>query len=234
MGIKITAHLLSSPVVMDDWSPSIDGILEWSILDRLGLLQPNLTREECEKNAPIIAENMPLEKGEISGNWYWKCSSPCYFYEIEYTTQINKRWSPIEDGNPPEWGKRKQKWDSQSGPDKAYRLPLFERVISQIDWYLVGDIDRILDLLNSIKTIGKKGSYGNGQVLKWEAKEIGSDWHLWGPNGELMRPIPVGAIDRPTSFAIKQWGIRPPGRLHQIRCAMPTNTVQPRNDAVSS
>lgn len=225
--LKITAHLATNPVIMDDWSPSIDGILEYVIIERNGLLKPNPTREECEKNAPIIAENMPLERGEISGDWYWKCSSPCYFYAVEYTTQINKRWSPIEDGTPPEWGKRKPKWDSQSGPDKAYRLPLFHRLVSEINWYVVGDRDGILDLLSEAPAIGKKTSYNNGQVLEWEVQAIGNDWHLWGPNNELMRPIPVSGVDRPTNFGIRQWGLRPPGRLYQIRCAMPVHTAKP-------
>lgn len=224
--LRITAHLASPLGVFDDYSPSIDSLLEWLLLDRLGEVQPNPTTEQVEASRTIVDAQLPLLKSEIAGEWYWAASSPCYQILNEQVDRYRKRWNPGIDSPEPNWGKRRAKWSGSEGAEKNYDLPLYLRSISAIFWYVVGDKAGILDLLQDCTGIGKKRAYGYGQVLKWEV-EPHDDWHLWR-DGQLMRPVPVTAIDRNCDFAILNWGWRPPAWLHtnKVRCAMPVHNVK--------
>lgn len=225
--LRITAHLASPVGVFDDYSPSLDGLLEWLLLDRLHLTSPNPTPEQVEQTRSIVDEQLPLLKTEIAGEWYWATSSPCYQILNEQIDRYRKRWSPGIDSPEPNWGKRRAKWSGSEGAEKNYDLPLYLRTTPAIFWYAVGDKNRILDLLQDCTGIGKKRAYGYGQILRWEIETCGEDWHLWR-DGQLMRPIPVTAIDRCCDFAILNWGWRPPAWLHtnKTRCAMPVHTVK--------
>ena len=232
--LKVVAHLGSNLVAFDDYSPSLDGILEYQILDLAGRIVPNPTDKDVEENRPLVWEEMPIARGEIAGDWYWQCSSPCYLYYRESTTHFAKRWTPGTDTPSPDWGKRKPKFNTTQGAEKSFRLPLFVRTAPVITWYVVGDRSYLQSLLNGVTGIGKKRSFGNGLVHRWEVLEHGEDWHLWRQN-ELMRPIPVSWVDRPTSFAIRRWAFRPPGHLisNATQCAMPVTTAQYRDIAMA-
>lgn len=227
--LKITAHLCSPLAVFDNYSPSLDSLLEWLILDRLNLTVPNPSPEQIEKTRPIVDEQMPLLRAEIEREWYWATSSPCYQIFNEQTDRYRKRWNPGIDSPEPNWGKRKAKWSGSEGAEKNYDLPLYLRSTPTITWYGVGDRDRIEELLQDCKGIGKKRSCGYGQILRWEIQPHGEDWHLWR-DGQLMRPIPLEFLpaDQPIDFAILNWGWRPPAWLHtnRIRCALPIYTVK--------
>ena len=226
--LKVTAHLLCGFAAFDDWSPDLAGLLEWLILDARGMASPNPTPENVERSRPIVAADMPLEQGEIGGEWYWKTSSPCYTYSSEYTDKFRKRWTPGIDSPMPEWGKRKQKWDTTQGSEKSYDLPNYIRVTNSLTWYCVGDRVGLEALLINCRGIGKKRAHGHGQTSRWEITHT-SDWHLCGPDGELMRPIPCHLLPGSFSdFAIREWGWRPPAWMHSNKqlCAMPVSTVR--------
>ena len=228
--LKITAYLLSGLAAFDDWSPDLAGILEWLILDARGLAAPNPTPEDVEKSRPIVTEFMPLEKTVIGREWYWATSSPCYSYKAEYASNFRKRWAPGIDSPSPDWGKRKPRWSGSEGHEKSYDLPNYIRVTDAVTWYARGDRVGVETLLAGCTGIGKKRSHGWGQVSRWDVTEVSQDWHLFGPQGELMRPIPLSEIPKevPIDFAIRDWGWRPPAWLHsnKTRCAMPTCTVR--------
>lgn len=226
--LKVTAHLSSPIAVYDDYSPAIDSLLEWLLLDRLNLISPNPTPEQVDSTREIIEAQLPLERGSINGEWYWQASSPCYIIQIEQADRYRKRWEPGQDGCI-DWGKRKAKWNTSEGAEKSYDLPLYLRSTPIMTWYVVGDRAVILDLLQDCRGLGKKRSYGYGQITKWDVEPHEDDWHLWR-DGQLMRSIPIAAMptDRPTDFAILNWGWRPPAWLHsnKTRCAMPIHTVR--------
>lgn len=227
--LRVTAHMATAVAVIDDWSPSLDSLLQWLILDEKGLASPNPTIEEVTKTQLIINELMPLGRAEINGEWYWQSSSPIYCYTREQEDRVRKRWQPGIDSPSPVWGKRKATFDSTQGAEKAYDLPLYLRNPTMISWYCVGDQQGIERLLTMCKSIGKKRSIGNGQILRWEVVLSDSDWHLWGSDGRLMRPIPIDGFDgRPIEFSIRNWGWRPPYWSHENRrkCVMPTNLVR--------
>ena len=227
--LKVTAFLSAGIAVFDDWSPDLASLLEWLILDGRGMASPNPSAQDVEASRPVVDQHMPLTKGIVGAEWYWQTSSPCYTYRNESISKFRKRWAPGIDSPSPNWGKRKAKWDTSQGAEKAYDLPLFVRIPPTITWYCNGDRDEIESLLQGCTGLGKKRAHGYGQVNRWEVEEIGNDWHLFGPNGELMRPIPIAALptDRSVGFAIRDWGWRPPAWLsdNKTRCAMPIHTT---------
>jgi CRISPR type IV-associated protein Csf3 len=220
LNIQVTAHLSSPFFAYDDWSPSLDSLLEYLWLDERGLITPNPSASS------LITADIPLEKGTIGTEWYWKVSSPCYAIKAQTQDRFRKRWDYQESSL--NWGKRKPKWSTSEGAEKSYDLPVFLRHTDRIDWFAVGDPVKVLSLLEKCSGIGKKRSYGYGQIAKWEVKPIENDYHLWR-NGQLMRSIPTEgwATDVPHELAIMRWAWRPPGWLHanQTMCFMPTKTV---------
>ena len=229
MPLKVTAHLLSGFAAFDDWSPDLAGLLEWLLLDARGLAVPNPTPADVEATRPIVEECMPLLRREVAREWYWQTSAPCYSYRLDYEARFRKRWAPGIDSPQPTWGKRKAKWSTSEGQEKAYDLPCYMRLTNAVTWYCNGDRDSIEALLQGCTGIGKKRAHGHGQVSEWEVTEHDDDWHLWGPSGELMRPVPVATLPTtPLSFAIRDWGWRPPAWLpaNKARCAMPVATVR--------
>jgi len=221
--LQITAHLSSPFFAYDDWSPAIDALLEYIWLDERGLISPNPSPKDL-----IIAE-LPIEKGDLGGEWYWKVSAPCYQISAETQDRFRKRWDYQETSL--NWGKRKPKWTTSEGAEKSYDLPVFLRHTERIDWFAVGEPDEVLSLLQQCSGIGKKRSYGYGQVSRWEVKTIAEDWHLWREE-QLMRPIPTERImdagrGCPQGLFILRWAWRPPGWLHsnRVMCFMPTGTV---------
>ena len=233
--LKVTARLSSGIAVFDDWSPDLASLLEWLILDARGMAAPNPSVHDVEASRPVVDEHMPLDKGMVGDHWYWQSSAPCYCYRSESTHKFRKRWAPGIDSPAPNWGKRKAKWDTSQGAEKAYDLPLFVRIPQTITWYCNGDPRAIETLLAGCTGLGKKRAHGYGQVNQWKVTNH-DDWHLWGPAGQLMRPIPVDAMprERPVDFAIRDWGWRPPAWLpaNKTRCAMPVHTV--RADSLAS
>ncbi|MDG2404546.1 MAG: hypothetical protein P8M25_06215 [Paracoccaceae bacterium] len=62
--------------------------------------------------------------------------------------------------------------------------------MSAISWDVVGDIDKIEDLLGDAFFIGKKRTAGYGEVTSWDFKDSETDGFL-GANGQPLRPIPA-------------------------------------------
>lgn len=219
--LKITAYLATPFATYDDYSPSLDSLLEWIWLDARGLATPNPDPES------LIQAPLPLGKGEIGGEWYWQVSSPHYRIECEETTKFRKRWDYHDVAL--DWGKRKAKFHTSEGAEKNYDLPLYLRTTSAIAWYAVGDAAGVRELLAGCAGIGKKRSHGWGQVLRWEVEEVEYDWHLWGPSGQLMRPMPVRLmpLEKVDGAFLLSWGWRPPAWLavNQELCVMPTKNV---------
>jgi CRISPR type IV-associated protein Csf3 len=223
--------MLSAIACYDSWSPSLDSLIEWLILDKLNLASPNPTPEHIEATRPIIEREMPIGRGEIMGEWYWQVSSPSYCIVSEYTDRFRKRWQPGIDSPESAWGKRKAKWSTSEGAEKSYDLPLYCRNTPAITWYVVGDGDAIASQLVDCTHLGKKRSYGNGQVLRWEVEPIKEDWHLWRDN-KLMRPMPYRLLYSDSRILLSEpvtmaWGWRPPVWLsiNKEVCVMPQENV---------
>lgn len=228
--LQITAHLQSPIAVYDNYSPSLDGLLQYFFLLKQGIpINPNPTE------ADLIDVDLPLLKIKLSNDdWYWAVSSPHYQYSEAVIAKYRKRWDYQESNC--NWGKKKAKVDVSVGHTKSYDLPLPVKTVSRIDWFAVGNAKEIMEIITSCKALGKKTSYGYGQVSQWEVCFIDQDYHLFRKD-KLARPIPVeyaqefyeNISSRFVDCPKLVWSIKPPGWLLSNRrmCYLPKhNTVK--------
>lgn len=219
--LRVSVYLSTPFIAFDDWTPSLDQILIWALLDQHGLLLANPDQNRAAKNHDFIAQNLPIEMGDIGGEWYHKCSAPHYLYEDSGILETVRMWTQQDQHL--DWGKSRRAWNVQGFSTKTWRHKDPLRVTPRIDWFCVGDADRILSLTKSIDGIGKRRL---GQVARWQVEQC-KDWHL-SRDGELMKPMPMGLIWRPEQFAIRQWGWRSPINISEniTKCVMPINNAQ--------
>lgn len=222
--LKITAHLSNAIAVYDNWSPSLEGILVYRLLEENNLLSPNPTPEQVSGVEEFLKQNLPVKRRKIKDEFYWCVSSPCYVVNSEQTDRYRKRWDNHE--NNLDWGKRKPQFKTSEGAEKSYDLPLYTRLTDSISWFVVGDKTGIKELLQSVTHIQKKRSYGNGEVKEWEISASYEDYHLWR-NGKLMRPVPVRLLDQKLDNPQLAWGWKPPTWLaiNKELCYMPKDNV---------
>jgi hypothetical protein len=220
--IQITAHLAVPLGVTDNFSPKIEGIIEYSVRESLGMLDPNPIRLE-----DIRPVELPLQK-HSSGFYY--CSSPHYLVERESQSRYRKRWDYQEKCL--DWGNKKAKFSGSDGHFKAYDMPLFLNHTSRIDWFVLGEPSNILAALNRITHLGKKRSLGNGLVKKWDIKLIENDWSLWNNKGQIMRPIPASIYQDvfhkplPLDLVVTAWRLPSWHIENQTLCVVPRENVK--------
>lgn len=113
---------------------------------------------------------------------------------------------------------------ARQGRYRARRMPLLVTPCSSVTWHAVGDPEAITQLLHDVRSIGKKRSSGEGQVLGWDvtpAPDLDpvTAAHLH-PDGTLGRPTPPACL--PTlghqveGGGFGRAGIRPP-YMHPAR-----------------
>lgn len=233
--LKIVAEMLTPLAVSDDWTPSLESVLEWLILQEQQMIVANPTEQDVIESQTTVDKFMPISKGYLQDDWYWQISSPCYYYLDEQTDRIRKKWNPGIDSPIPNWGKRKAKWQTSEGPEKSYDLPLYFRNTKTITWYCIGEPDELKRYLLQCSHLGKKRSIGYGAVAQWSVEPIAEDRHLFF-DGQLMRPIPVEyavSLDiKQWQYNVRNWGWRPPAWLpsNKRKCAMPlVNAVRSNN-----
>lgn len=216
--LRITARLLTPLAAFDDWTPALESVLETFWLMERGLYHPTPNPDH------LIETDIPLQKGNFGGDWYWCCSSPCYLIEFEQTSYFYKRWNMQEYHL--DWEGRRKTWNDAGGGGKSWVKPLYLRTTASITWFAVGDTLGVAALLKQCHALGYLHA---AEVYEWEVTPFEADWHLWGPCGQLMRPIPANLAPKHlTEGRYLQWGWRTPFRLPENRtlCAMPTHTVK--------
>ncbi len=109
-----------------------------------------------------------------------------------------------------------------------------------LEWWCVGDQDKIASLLTSVNTIGAYRRW-HGSVRDWRVNRSNRDWAVWR-SARLMRSVPH--VDVPTDMRERylpaRWGIRPPYThpLNQVEVALPpmtdvdSETREPQSDAL--
>ena len=222
--LKITAYLSTPIGTYDNWSPSLEGILVYKLLEEHNLLSPNPTPQQVADVQQFLVNRLPLKQVTLKDEPYWAVSAPCYYIKGESIDKFRKRWD-THDRNL-NWGKRKPQFKTGEGAEKSYDLPLYTRLVSTISWFLVGDKPAIKRLLSSVTHIQKKRSYGNGEVREWEIGIAYDDYHLWRDD-KLIKPMPVRLIEEKLDNPQMQWGWKAPSWLPSNRelCYMPTDNV---------
>ena len=229
MFLRVTAYLINSIAVSDDWSPSLDSLIDLSVLQKEAthLVCPNPSLEQIKESEKYYEKYHPIAKTEFEGEVFRACSSPYYLFQAEDTTRYRKRWDYQEKHL--DWGKKKAKFSTSEGHTKSYDLPLYLRVVNSIDWFCIGDLQTLKQYLSFIRYLGKKRSYGYGQIEKWEVKEFTQDWSLF-KDGLITRPIPFRLVQNQPFHGntIMRWGWRSPYWLpeNQDICLMPKNNCK--------
>jgi hypothetical protein len=218
--LKVCAYMATPFIAIDDWSPGLDQILIWALLDRHNLLIANPGAEWCDQNHNFILERLPIEVGSLCGEWYHKCSAPEYLYQSAGIMQTVKMWTQQDQHL--DWEGKKRNWNVQGFSTKTWQHKDPLRDTPRIDWYCVGDAEEIRGLLTTIDGLGKRRY---GQILHWIV-ETWDDWHL-SRGGEFTKPIPVSSYVGECNLPIRKWGWRSPVFLPQNTdlCYMPSLAV---------
>lgn len=76
-----------------------------------------------------------------------------------------------------------------AGPFKAFDVAYPTELAFKIEWYALGDRERVEALLQDVTHIGKKHNVGMGKVLEWTVDDTERDWSV-ERDGALMRRMP--------------------------------------------
>jgi hypothetical protein len=205
--LKVTCWL-NSPLAGDP--PRLDALLEWvmsckmrSVLESSnGARHATGTVKAC--GVPVVpgAIPIPLERRRVEG-YQWMipaCSDPIIAGAIDGVEHFAKRFSTENSSILAESERRIIV--VSSGPLKSYRLPLRMRPVDRIVWFCAGRSgDRapgceVRKLLRKVFAVGKKTSFGFGQIARWEVELIDEDWSWFAPSEAgtvLMRTLPASA-----------------------------------------
>jgi len=206
---RIIAELLDGKVATTDGYLPIDSILSYAWIkinkpDELYNSNPNaLSMEE------MIIPELPIEKREMAGEWYWAASFAIYQAEGEFIDYWHKRFDKEHEQF---LTGRKMTFYPQSGRFRSYRMPLPGDLTQRIVWYCYGNSAKTLKLLidAAITHIGKKRSQGYGLIKQWKVEETDEDYSEIGPDGGLMRSMLKPPEGLQGNTIMRRYGIRPP------------------------
>lgn len=216
--LKITARLLDGRVNSSDGLFNFDSILAYAwMLEN----HPDELLNNSLKLDNLIEPKLPLARDE---NGRWKTSVGFYVQYAETVEYWHKKINDFDAGIYVDFQGKRGKIDSQKGEFKAYRMPQLIRIISDIEFYCVGDPDGIHSLLRFVMNIGKKGSQGYGYVKEWIIEDVEDDYTDIGPYG-IMRTKPfTGELpDDGQTYQIRKMRLKPPYHLHtdRVPCIIP-------------
>lgn len=211
--LLITAHTPAGFAASDPWSPSLDGILAyWLLREQLG--DEEFALGATGQMPMVTPTDLPLERFEWAGTWWWACSSPIYDIITEYLHYDHRRFDAMEAERFAELGAGRRV-ATGAGPYKQYRQAQRIILASEVRWHCVGEPCEIRRLLCRCTSIGAGGTRGLGRVSGWDVTAEGADPWL----ARLLRPLPVDAArDLGISGPEMDWGIRPPARALENHC----------------
>jgi CRISPR type IV-associated protein Csf3 len=212
--LRITAHLQTG--VVSDVHLPLDAVLYYQhIRERYGEQTMSVPGRSMVPDDPG-GHALPIQKlNRDCDAWYYAAS---FAQWPEHTVFGTEHWSKRFRSNLSDlvdFGKAKAKVNTARGEYKGNRTPVFYFHALYVQWFIVGDKERIERLLRFCTNLGKKVSQGWGAVLSWEVESWPDDWSVYSGTGKLMRAIPKdGGI---------LYGIRPSYWLsrHQFECQLP-------------
>lgn len=215
--LRVVAHLAQGYVSSDPWSPALDGILAyWRLRELLG--EEEFALGATGHRELVICEDLPLEREEWCGRWWWRCSSPIVTADARrFERHYHRRFDDAQASRFLPEGTRRI--ETAAGPYKQYRHRAEVALAPCLEWHVLGEREGVERLLRRCVFIGSGISRGYGEVRRWEIAEDGDPWLA-----RFWRPLPAGfAAGHGISGLERDWGIVPPGRLpqHRMRCVMP-------------
>lgn len=199
--LRVTAILESGRVATTDgWLP-LDGLLAAAWIRRH---RPDLYYgQDAGRRTELITPELPLERRELNGEWFWAASFAQYPQLAEGIAYNHKRFDDTEAAYRVDFVGRRGKVHTQSGYYKNQRLPLVYIVTPRLEWHACGDRAEVESLLAVITAIGKKTGIGYGVVNDWIVEPWPVDLSCVDERGRPTRALP--AANGPD-----YGGIRPP------------------------
>lgn len=160
--------------------------------------------------------NIPLDMCSAGDDWHWMATcaiaqvdslhpqEPRTFYRV-----VNDSWVARAADRPLPY------YHPRSSAYRDVMMPAPITLTPTLDWYGVGDLDRILKMVSPIRSLGKRRAKGEGRVLSWTiTEEIGVDTWVHGHIGQesrIVRPIPIECANRlDVQYQLAWHAIRPP------------------------
>ena len=182
-----------------------------------------LYQDSVAAKSEFIEPDLPLQRVDLGHGWFYACS----FVATEWRKESTRFWHKRVDSLALTRYVGRGKINISQGRHRPYRMPLFVLLPgARLHWYLIGDKRWIAARLPLVTMLGKKRTAGHGAVCDWKIQSIEYDYSIWGPEGQLMRAIPLDdlPIDRPIDFVIREsYAIRPPAWYppNWVRAAVP-------------
>lgn len=215
--MRVRAYL-SSPVLTDGYTP-LDGALYYHFIrSRYGVKHRStpLASEVKEYGGQSLPLLMHRSRKTQTKDWFYACSFAQWYEKATYGKHMTTRRFDIEGAMKyVDFGKGKGNVEVKKGPFKNYYFEDITISAPFVDWYLVGDIKAVCDLVAFITHIGKKGT---GTVAHWKVEPFHADWSVRGyEDKRLMRAVPIKKENTPI------YGIRPSywHPRHQTRVVLP-------------
>lgn len=193
--VKVTARLRHGVVIPTRFPAPLDGILASAARTR---------RLGVDHDVDHHVEPLPLT-GTLRSGWghqRWVWAATCAHIPPTATTDVRhihrRTWAEIEASSVGITGD-KVPATPEVGQYKAMRIPVVATNILDVEWWCVGNPDRIGDLLADVTGIGKKVNIGEGDIVRWTVTDVGApdtDAVMWHPDGRISRPVPVRHADR--------------------------------------
>jgi len=196
--MRITARMANSVVTTDGIS-HIDGILAAAAFGRLprderdALPLPQHTARPIDVDVPLARWACAAPAGASAALldddglvWGWCGSSMHARWTAEETRAVRRRppmdaYARYTDGGTE---------NIAAGPRKAVDIALPARLAESIEWYALGDIDAVRDLLGDVHHLGRVRNHGSGEVLEWTVEPIDDDRScVW--QGRPVRALPT-------------------------------------------
>lgn len=187
--LHIRAYLRTQ--VVSDVALPLDGILLYQAMRRAyGPRRRTLSGAMPNEQLAMRGIYLPLACCDTgTEHWYYKCSFAQWPEETvegksHWVKRINtKRLGIVDFG-------RKRKIVTAKGRYRLYHMPVFYYAAPHIDWYVVGNLEQVRDLLSDVWAIGKKQAQGWGRVRRWVVEPWSEDWSVWR-DGKPMRAVPA-------------------------------------------
>lgn len=202
---KVTCKLVDGRINSADGLLYLDAILYHAWFLKYA---PEVFDGTCKKEEhPNWRFKFGLPLTRLSDNRY---AASCGFYnQYKQTIEYWNKRLDFTNANNNKYLDAKGKIDTSAGQMKAYHFPQVIRIISDIEFYGVGTITKIKDLLSYIPAVGKKPASGWGMVKEWIVEPFSEDWSTDGKYG-LMRPMPVDEYKTDKNYRIMQHNLVPP------------------------
>lgn len=217
---------LESGLVMSGWGIGLDGLLAaelWHDMkadaraDGIALV-PAGPREE-----PLDVP-LPLARCELAGGDWWHWAATTARPDSLEAGSEARYWTARVDHRDLEQvaGVLPKVVSGRQGRYRSKHMPAVAVRCRSVSWRAFGDLAAIAGVVESIATIGKRRSSGEGRVTRWEvfadpAGDVYSNGHLH-TDGSLGRPAPDECVQAAGIDVAGHGvaGLRPPV-LHPLR-----------------